>query len=32
MQMEADRLKVLVLDDEVLVADSLVQILNMYGY
>jgi len=30
--MNAERLKVLVLDDEVLVADSLVQILAMYGY
>jgi DNA-binding NtrC family response regulator len=30
--MNPDRLKVLVLDDEVLVADSLVQILGVYGY
>jgi DNA-binding NtrC family response regulator len=30
--MKADRLKVLVLDDEVLVADSLAQILGIYGY
>jgi len=30
--MNAARLKVLVIDDEALVADSLVQILAMYGY
>jgi DNA-binding NtrC family response regulator len=30
--MKAERTKVLVLDDEVLVADSLVQILSMFGY
>ena len=30
--MKAARLKVLVIDDEALVADSLVQILAMYGY